>query len=441
MKKLLPFIFILVLTPLVSLAQFNISGELTPGSMLRISDGSLIDLPFRLGNISLDYAYGDFEFKSSFSLETRWKNPEISEDMFQLREAYMVWYPNFGEVKLGKMIHAWGAADGNNPTDNLSPYDFYYMFLSGTDRKLGTLSASSLVYVGSFQLQLVVLPDFVENRIPYDEPDFPIQIELPPGAVVTDPENAVEWGGKIQYAMGLGDISISLFDGYDHMQSPAGIQLALDPSTMFPTIIPQLTYRKTRMYGIDGVVFPGNWTVRGELGYFQTKTPELDLDASLLVTDASYIQSVLQVEYSFSNGLQLMGQYIGTDYGEISNEIKPDIVLATLPDEIQHGLFQQMNSMDFQAGMGTPFAMIAERVFIASSMFETLDNNLELRAMLMVNLDETGYMTNIGASYALIEGFSLDATLAYFIGGDEAENSFKKLEDFSNLNLGLSYSF
>ena len=50
-------------------------------------------------------------------------------------------------------------------------------------------------------------------------------------------------------------------------------------------------------------------------------------------------------------------------------------------------------------------------------------------------------MTNIGASYALIEGFSLDATLAYFIGGDEAENSFKKLEDFSNLNLGLSYSF
>ena len=166
MKKLLPFIFILVLTPLVSLAQFNISGELTPGSMLRISDGSLIDLPFRLGNISLDYAYGDFEFKSSFSLETRWKNPEISEDMFQLREAYMVWYPNFGEVKLGKMIHAWGAADGNNPTDNLSPYDFYYMFLSGTDRKLGTLSASSLVYVGSFQLQLVVLPDFVECHNP-----------------------------------------------------------------------------------------------------------------------------------------------------------------------------------------------------------------------------------------------------------------------------------
>ena len=443
MKKIIPAIFLMVLVPLASFGQFNFSGDLAPSGMLRISDGSLIDLPFRLGSIEVDYARGDFELKTVTALETRWKDPELSEDMFLLREAYLMWYPAFGEVKLGKMIHAWGAADGNNPTDNLSPYDFYYMFLSGTDRKIGTLSASGLVYAGSFSLELVVLPEFIENRIPYDEPDFPIKIELPPNVEITEPEQAVELGAKVNYAMGLGDLSVSLFDGYDRMLSPAGmrIEAVINPPTFQLTSYPQLSYRKTRIYGLDGVFFPGNWTIRGEVAYFQTKTPELELDASLLVTEASYLQSVLQLEYSFSNGLQLMGQFISTDYGDVSNDFTPDLTLATLPDELQHAFFQQMSGAEFQAGMGTPFAMIAERIVMMSSMFETLDNNLELSGMLMINLLETGYMLRIGSSYSIIEGLNIDGGISYFLGGDEEGNKFKNMEDFSNLNIGLSYSF
>ena len=56
MKILISALAILVLVPLVTFAQFNISGDVTPSGMLRISDASLIDLPFRLGNISVDYA-------------------------------------------------------------------------------------------------------------------------------------------------------------------------------------------------------------------------------------------------------------------------------------------------------------------------------------------------------------------------------------------------
>lgn len=441
MNKTISVMAILLLVPLVIFAQLNISGELTPSAMFRLSDGSQIDLPFRPGNLSVDYAWGDFEFNTNTAIETRWENAEFNSDMLQFREAYLSWYPSFGEIKLGKMIHAWGAADGNNPTDNLSPYDFYYMFLTGTDRKIGTISASSLVYFSDFQFELVVLPKFVENRIPYDEPDFPIKIELPPNIEITEPEETIETGAKVKYAMGLGDISLSQFRGYDRSMSSIGVRIGEGTGGTAITIHPQLGYRETNMYGGDFVFFPGNWTIRGEFAYFQTKTPDINLDATLLVTEASYHQSVIQIEYAFSNGLQLMGQLISTDYGDISNTITPDLILATLPDELQHGLFQQMNSMEFQPGMGTPFALIAERLVMVSSMFETLDNTLELSGMLMVNLLETGYMASVGSRYSLVEGLNLDAGVSYFIGGDEAGNKFKNMENFSNLSLGIAYSF
>ena len=51
-----------------------------------------------------------------------------SESTLDIREAYFAYYPNWGEIKIGKQIHAWGAADGNNPTDNINAYDYYYLF-------------------------------------------------------------------------------------------------------------------------------------------------------------------------------------------------------------------------------------------------------------------------------------------------------------------------
>ena len=90
MKTLISSLGLLMVVPLLTFAQFNISGDLTPSGMLRISDASLIDLPFRLGNISVDYAYEDFELKSVTALETRWKDPEINGDMLILREAYLM---------------------------------------------------------------------------------------------------------------------------------------------------------------------------------------------------------------------------------------------------------------------------------------------------------------------------------------------------------------
>jgi len=407
----------------------NISGEINPTVMLRISDASLIDLPFRLGDISVSSAWGDFEFTSTVALETRWKDPDYSSETLQVREAYLNWYPRFGEIRLGKIIQAWGAADANNPTDNLSPYDFYYMFLAGTDRKIGSLAGVAKFYLGDWQAEISLMPDNTPNRLPFDEPDFPIVLPPEPDSKqFVAVENPTEFGVRLQRAFDIADLSVSYLKTHDQMFSV--FALAGIP----PNLLPVYGYRNTNVWGLDGVLFPGNWTFRGEAAYFSTHNPYDDPSAVIFEVDAQYIQYVLQVEYELANQVQIMSQVIGT---EILSAEGRTISLgpAGMPG------VSLLDTENFQVGMGTPFALISDRVFILSSMATLLDNALEFNGMLMVNLEETGYMANLNSSYLVMEGLKLEAALSYFIGGDEAGNSFKELEDFSNLNLGLTYSF
>lgn len=411
----------------VGFGQFNYSGEITPNALIRISDAGLIDLPFRLGNIELNYSTGDFEFKTLTAIETRWKDAEYSADMFELREAFVMWYPSFGEVKLGKMIHAWGAADGNNPTDNLSPYDFYYMFLSGTDRKIGNLSLSAKGYLGDWQAELVYTPEHMGNRLPFNEPDFPIEFPFEPSDYL-DVDSPGEIGLRVQRAFDAGDVSLSALKTHDFAFSPIHI------AEVAPHVImPEFGYRNTNVLGFDFVAFPGNWTLRGEGALFSTSTPDSAANAlKVFPVEADYFQYVLQVEYEFANQVTFMGQILGT---QISNA---DGLLMNPLDPSQN---IALNEDNFIPGLGTPFAMIADQVAIMSTMVTMFDSALELTGMVMFNLEETGTMLNLGSDYSISDGLNVETRMAYFIGGDEEGNSFKRLEDFSNISLGLSYSF
>ena len=100
------------------LGQINYSGHIQLYKMIRILDQTEISLPFRLVEYQLGLTKGNIDLITNTALEYRWASSEAKVDV---REAYLVWYPSWGEVKLGKQIHAWGATDGNNPTDNLNP--------------------------------------------------------------------------------------------------------------------------------------------------------------------------------------------------------------------------------------------------------------------------------------------------------------------------------
>jgi hypothetical protein len=419
MKRML-----LLLLPFVIFAQIQYSGLVSLTYLMRFSDGSEISLPFRLAELQFGYSSGDFELKTNTAIETRWKDTELAID---LREVYLVWYPSFGEVKLGKIIHTWGAADGNNPTDNINPYDFYYMFLTGSDRKIGVLSASLKTYINNINAELIVIPQHTANRLPFGEEDFPIEFPFEPEEYI-DIDNPYEFGTRIQGTFNWADISVSYFSGYDRGFS----MLALSPTmdAMMP-VKPNFGYRKTDMIGADFVTFIGDFTVRSEAGYFHTNDDYDDSEAAMeFDTDANYIQYVLQFEYSgFSDinlGVQLLGTNVLFTEGTIFNGQWP------VP----------LTKETFTPGMGTPFAMIAEKALIVNGSTNLLDSRIEIETMSLVNLEETGYMLGMNIGYSPIENWELNLKINKFIGdSNNPENSFTQMEDFSHLSFGLEFNF
>ncbi|HIB60801.1 MAG TPA: hypothetical protein EYO52_03995 [Candidatus Marinimicrobia bacterium] len=416
--KRLSFPFLLI--SLVS-GQWNYSGSFQPITMHRTSDLSNISLPFRIAELEVGFSKGDFDFITSSAVEFRWTGGDPKIDY---REAYLIWYPSWGEVKVGKQIHAWGAVDGNNPTDNLNPYDYYYMFLAGADRKIGTLSGSVKYYWNDWQLEAVVIPEHEPNRYPFGEDDFPIAMD-DPGDFLTAGETLAEYGMRVQTTMGNSDISLSYFSGRDRGFSLIGYNYYIDWAA------PVLTYRKTNIIGIDIVTFFGDLTGRTEVGYFNTNNDHTtDIKT---FNDAAYVQFASQLEYTTTNDITLMIQLIGNDVLEVNGSTyaydengNPTELIA-------------MNEDELQQGMGTPFAMFTDLGMFLSATGNYWDDALEIRINTFMDLEDNQAMLGGGVSYSPVENLDLELSITQFYGAEGTQ--FKTMEDFSHIQIGLKYSF
>ena len=384
------------------LGQINYTGSIKPGNMYRLSDQSEISLPFRLGEQEVGYSLGDFEIKTNSALEYRWSN---NENEFQLREAYLMWYPSWGEVKVGKQIHAWGAVDGNNPTDNLNPYDYYYMFLPGAERKVGTVSGSLKYYWNDWQFEGVFIPEHEGNRFPFGETAFPLDFPMSAPKLM-DEEPGSEFGFRLQSTLGSSDFSISYFDGRDRSFSKVGITDS----------IPSFFYRNTSVLGFDLVSFIGDFTNRFEIGYFST---ENDAESNMkTLNDASYIQFTGQVEYSTENDIMFSLQIIGSQISEINGTMTKD---------------------EFQPGMGTPFASFTDLGLSFSLSANYLDDALELMGNTFIDLKDSQSMVGASVRYSPMDNWKLNMSVSKFMGDEGTQ--FHEMEDFSHLKVGLEYHF
>ena len=429
MKKL-----IILLTISFSSAQINYSGEVAAKYMNRILDKSAINLPYRMISFNLGYSLGAIDINTVSGIEYRNKPAESS---YILREAYLAYYPEWGEIKLGKQIHAWGSVDGNNPTDNLNPYDYYYLFRVGEGRKIGVFSLSTKIYFGNSNLEAVIIPKYEKNRFPYGEKDFPLSSPVEP-QIEYPVKNEFEFGFRLQTPLGESDLGLSIFKGNDRLPTITAANVIFENDNDYQ-LNPLLGYRETTVWGLDFVTFFGDFTLRGEGAIFKSITPILQLNLfktplSLyeLQQEITYSQYVLQVEYSTSSDIILSGQLIGNTLQnegyEWYHSSSSELVIFPPPK--------------FQPGMGNPLAMFSELVLLISSAGVLMDDRLELKGNMMLNLDKKGNMFSASIGYSPLINWKLETTITKFSGDkDDLDNTFTIMEDFSNLALRATYNF
>ena len=411
-------------------AQMNISGELNPYVMTRTADQSQINLPFRLLSLDFGFSFESFDFKTVTGVEQRYSTREHS---IELREAYLAFYPNWGEVKIGKQIHSWGAADAINPTDNLNPYDYYYMFKVGTGKKIGKLSLASTVYRENYQVELIMSPYFTPNRIPYGEKDFPLALDKKP-LIKYPVKNELELGVRFQTSLAGGDISLSYFKGSDRMPS---VQSAYLPITSNMVRNFDLGYRKTTVLGSDFVTFLGDFTIRAEGALYNTQSASIDRppnsDGYLeIIQDVIYSQYVIQLEYTTATDIMVSGQFIGSNTFDEKNQwFMPKSPSANIEFPV----------LPFNPGMGTPFAMFTNQAILISSSGVMMDDQLELTGSSMINLNESGLMLSIALGYSPWLNWKFELGTTQFNGSDSPENPFTLMQDFNHVRMGILYNF
>ena len=315
------------------------SGYIDYTYIARQSDQSLINIPYRMGSLSLQREHGDILLNSTIALEYHVRedsyflgssNPQ--DFILDMRELYLTYSSDSYEFRLGKVIHSWGSVDENSPIDNASSLDYYYMFFGGTERKMGTLSGSLDYYTENLKLNIVFSPLHSTNRIPLGDDDFPVELPVYPDATEIFPISGRPFEGGIHgtYSLGFGDISLSYFSGYDRTFNLTGVNVYGRGSDIsFPYIDIVFGYRKTNVLGLGGVFLSDWFTLRFDLGNFSTedKNTTIDRPSSFNSTfydslhfsyplheKSVYQQATLQIETELPFDINLSAQYFLEHY-------------------------------------------------------------------------------------------------------------------------------
>ena len=233
----------------------TISGFVDFNYISRLSDGSLINLPYRLLSFNVDHKSSDILFLSNIAIEHKLREPthflsnqSPTDFSLDMREFYLQMFTSWGEFKIGKIIHSWGNVDENSPIDVVSPYDYYYTFESGSDKKLGVFSSAIDFYLNNYKFGFTLSPLHNTHRTPQENDDFPIKLPSNPASeeFMKISGMPLELGIYATRTFGIGDTSINYFEGNDRLFNLSGVNVyAFGPDKSFSIIDIIYGYRKT----------------------------------------------------------------------------------------------------------------------------------------------------------------------------------------------------
>lgn len=442
----------------------------------RLSDQSIINLPYRIFSLNVDHQNGDLMLRSTIALEHRLRNDTYflsnnSPTDFELdmRELYLQMFTSWGEIRLGKIIHTWGNADENSPVDIASPFDYYYTFDSGINKKLAIFSSAIDVYMENMKLGLIFSPLHNTHRTPQNDDEFPIKLPVSPSEdqIMKIGGLPYELGAYINRSFSFGDISLNYFTGYDRLFNLSGVNgFGHGPSLSNPYIDVVYGYRKTNMTGLGSTLFFGDLELRGDVAVFNTEDENNNISRispdnpewfdSLhysypLNEKAKYFQATVQLEAELPFDIKFVGQFFNYDTLDYSSDSLPLDEDVSIPNlEISVDELDPKNI--FTPGYGSSLAIMTKKALILSLEKKFFDDQLILTASSIFDIDNTDYdgtspgsILSLEAAYTIID--NLELTVGYTnIKGDKdhplGENyRLYIMEDFSHIRADLKYSF
>lgn len=334
MKRLILYISLFFVPAIVSaqgLFENTLSGE-------EESDKSIIDFSGYARGSAYGYSkfydytsvFGEFMLQGKLKLNNAFLFSDIRfrggllfdtlNTTFQLKEAYAGFESKRFDIYLGQKIITWGRTDGFNPTNYITPTDYFFLTADPDDQKLSNFLMQSKIYLNpSVNLEIIAIPFYRPSVYRYDlfdlgeytsfkEPVFP-EARFKNGSLAA----------RMDFSFPALGFAISWFRGYDPL---FGFNLKnIEWAGVNPTIeLNAQTYHKNT-FGLDFSLPVKSVIVRGEAVFTLTK----DFEENMYIPNPGlyYVGSIEKTFYEITAIAQYIGAYT-VDFRKLKEPVLAD---------------------------------------------------------------------------------------------------------------------
>lgn len=211
---------------------------------------------------------------------------------FDIREAYLDLYLGKLDFRIGKQISPWGRADGWNPTDNLTPSNFFVRSPDHDDMRIGNYRIRGQYNPWEWlKLEADIAPWYTPSVYRFDLVNMPSFVTI--GAPI---HPGFKWdkssvAAKLDLTFSGIEGSVSYFKGYDPLPALKPGVLPAPPFSDFKLELLQVPFRQQTI-GADFASVIFDTGLRGEIAY---KIPEQGDSIDPLIPH-SEIQWVISID-------------------------------------------------------------------------------------------------------------------------------------------------
>ncbi|MFO7723023.1 MAG: hypothetical protein R6V49_07365 [Bacteroidales bacterium] len=254
-----------------------------------------VSTSWRFSNMVMN---ASFRHREGYALGERISIPE-------LREAYAGYVSPHLDLLLGNQIITWGKTDGFNPTNHVTPVDYFLLSGEPDDQKMSNFLLQARIRpVRNTVLTLIAIPVYRPSVYRFELFDMGSEASfLTPAYPDVTIKNGA-WAAKADLMLGRADLAVSWFEGY-HPE----FGFAMDTIILLPK--PDIRYRpdyyRTRTAGMAIATPFGKNIFRGEAAWNFTSGYENNMH--IPYPDLSYVAGLERVMLGTTAILQYVGKF------------------------------------------------------------------------------------------------------------------------------------
>lgn len=189
----------------------------------------------------------------------------------QLKEAYAGYQSDKLGLSLGNQIMAWGRADGFNPTNNLTPRDYFLLTPEPDDQTLPNfLLRAKYHFKPEVGLEIVGIPFFRPSVYRYGLFSLGEHARFDEAILPATRFGNGALAARLDFELPRIGFSLSYFNGYDPFYGFTAQDIDLS-NLLSPLITYRPDFYRKQSFGADFALPLGNWILRGEIACDKTK--------------------------------------------------------------------------------------------------------------------------------------------------------------------------